>query len=1449
MITKSISGKIYTDNPFVDELIYYVKQIAPNCIIKNEQRADSCETVESLKAADLYIACCEKRADFNLFDSFPRSILRAAGIPEQMLDNCAKDKSNIPSKYYTAVVNKMMPYYVDNYKDLNDYYRVLSGYPKIGDSDFVYLTPDMFPEDMDVDYNIPIHLQPDSIISILLENKIIERLEQDNPTKDYLKYIGKNISIYEARLAKRFQLLYYPNTESDVINAKWRDVYEVNRDYILRTVYSEAFKQDSDYYDNIIAILIIIQTMVDIIGTVQEHIARRDVFDERCIQAIFASYGVPYYNEIPIKYQVAMMKNLNTLLKFKSTSKCMLDICSIFGFDNVRIFKYFLLRDRKLDINGEYQFNYKKETEYIKGAPITEIKNSIIVTSETESVKVPFPFEHYIEKGNVLMVKIGTTLLAPEEYTLEQDIMFFKHPEIIQNAGSIEFIFYYNKDGEITSPIDTSNYPITIESIAIPITRNNQTTFTIDYPEGFDINEHLINVIIGSLWISSDRYTIDGNTLTLDIDSFIEEQLVVGRSVNILFIYATKFNIHSAKAQYISPIKTSNFLIKAPYNSYLAEGNTIYMTMAGAYIRDDRYGITNDSVMFLDSDDGIGKNRTVEFNFIYGDFETPEIVDYRKDVVATDINQREFTIPFPFENYLDRGYQMYVSVGLTELYDYQYQVLKDKFIFSDSSIYISKGESIHFRFMYPKDFTNDLFETKFVKAKVDKQREFDIPWPYPKYLERNNVLILQINGKIINKSQYEIIGDKLYIYKIADSINLDDELVFCFYYRAYNKYNVVVSQASATRLSKAQKGFAIEFPFVDYLSTNNSFFVTIGSTFIDKSRYEITNGTLYFTDDTIVEVGRDVTFTFVYNTIYKDNTKFMNSDSISNDISKEENLSILIPWPYPDFLSFEGNFMIVILGNHVLEEMDYDIFEDRLYIENFRELINKYGSNIKFEFHYSRLTEETVLVDDDARNYELKFVKVPLVDDIDTYIKNKSNYVDYDQLTIGDPLWDGEYLHEEIKKKILETEFSYTRTKYISIDNIEDMTRNMFDMPYFFNMFFDDVKLEDRLFLEIPYIKLNKNFRLNDTFVFMVVMAFEYNNLDDTIMDSMGKMLYLRGFNFRADIAEIQTYLYNKTANTYNAKNTHLDQFIIPHTAIRSYKQLFKIFTTNIEVRDFVTKAMYNADNKRIYDIFKKIYDSILRLEYTRTFFSVSDGSGNLCETYTEFLKYRDRDLYNKIISVRNIGDENTRKNTILEIMNNVTSSLSEYIDTDEYRYLFAKFPGMDTDAIKHYVRLMIEFFKSYKVELVGINTIYTFSDKFDNMVKPIDELFELTSNFLEDEYIIARDFIKSHVKKTPKDFIQLRERIYKDITYWVERYYGDDDATSRIKDVFYDLLIHLLMKNSVTESIIDEFCDIHTKFKTSTSVNVITTAKNISKLNPEEHIYPLDRIYIRTNS
>lgn len=1435
--TVSKSGKIFTENPFIDELIYYVKQIAPNCVIKNEELADSNETLESIKAADLYIASYEGRAEFYMFDSFPREVLRLAKVPEESLDICVEDKTNIPEKYRSAVVTKMMSYYIDNYVDLNNYYRMITGYPDTDDTDYIYLNDYVEDEDR-VDLTLPLHEQSSNTISMLKEDGTLDKIKEDNPTKDYLNYIDKDISIYNARIAARFQLLYSPVTESDIINAKWKDKYALNRDYILRTVYSEAFKKDSDYYDSIITVLIITQTMIDIIGEVQEHIARKDVFDERCVKYIFQSYGVPYYTEIPLKYQVSMMKNLNTLLKFKSTSKCMVDICSIFGFDDVRIFKYYLLRDRKLDENNEYQFNYKKEVTYEKGDPITEVRTSVIVTDGMTSITVPFPFESFVEKGNTFMVKIDDTLLSSDDYELIGTTLTFNNPEMLQDGSTVEFIFYYNEDGQEADAFDTSGYAITIKSNSIPVGDSVQESYTLDVPDGFDFSTGLFNVIIGSLWVSPNRYSVENGKITLY--DFSDEALI-GRNINFLYVFAKQYNLHTAQTVFTNGENSAaDIIVPTPTEKYLSQGNKYYLNIAGTYISDERYGNTEKALVFLDSEDMIAANREAVFNFAYGDFETPGITTYKKSVQATEAAQRSFTVPFPFENYIERGYQLYVRVGISDLYDYQFDIFKDTLTFKDASVTVAKGQSVHFTFIYPTDFEKDIFEPKFIQATTDKQRKFTIPFPFPKFVERGNLYYVQIDGKILDSSKYEVVDDELFIYKVSDAVSLNSEILFCFYYRKINKYNVEISQYNAAALVENQDGFPIEFPFFDYLESNNSFFVTVGSTFIDESRYEVREGTLFFTDGTIIDKGRDVTFTFIYHTIYEDYDKYVNSDSSAITISKDK--GITIPWPYDGFLEDEGNSMIVAVGDHIIDSLEYDIYDDKLFFADLDQIIADYGTSLRFEFHYCKITEITTLVDDNEKNYELKFVKVPLTEDVDDYIKSKSNYVEYDPLTLSDELWDGEYIHEEIKKDILNTEFSYTRTKYISIDNIEDMTRGMFDMPYFFNMFFDDLKLEDRLYLKLDDIKLNKNFRLNDTFVFMVVMAFEYNNLSDDIMDTFGKVLYLRGFNFRADIDALRTYIENEEA--YDADKTPLDDFYLYKTAIRNYNTLLDIFNTNMDFRENVTHAMYNANNKYIYDIYKKIYDACLRLEYTRTFFQVADGTGTLCETYTEFLKYRDRDLYNTIETVRAISDDTTKQNKIIEIMGKVLDAINYYIDTDEYKFLFAKFPGTNTDAIKTYVELMITFFKSYKVELAGINSIYTFDDKYDNMVRPIDGLFELTSTFLKEEYMIMRDYVSVHNTVSPKDMVRLREKLYFDITYWVSKFYGDS-ATQYIIDKFASIIAHMLKKDDVKLNIIEKFSEITSSLETVMSINPADLGQPLSNLNYSENIAPLERIYI----
>lgn len=1443
-MAKSLYDKVYSENPFVDELIYYVKLIAPGCIIKNETEADNAETVDSLRDADLYIACYEGRATFELFSEFPREVIRMARVPEAILDACAKDKYNIPESYRSAVVKQMMPYYMENYVEKNSYYRTLLGLPPLNDTDYIYLTQDQIPEGISADLTLPIHEQDPNLILLLANNGTLNQIIQDNPTKDYLRYLDKDIEVYNARLAYNFQLLYMPTTESDVVNAKFKEKYDLNRDYVLKTIYSEAFKYESDYYDNIIAIVIILQTMIDIIGEVQEHIARKDVFDERCIRYIFASYGIPYYNEIPIKYQIRIMKNLNTLLKYKSTPRCMLEICKIFGFDDVRIYKYFLLRDRHLDENGEYVFNYRQETIIHKGEPITEIRTSIIITDETDTVTVPFPFDQFMEKGNAFMVKVDNYLLSSDDYVLAGDQLTFKDPDMLHNASSIEFIFYYNEDGQVQDPVDTSPYCIKTESNSLTIDTDGQTEFQVTLPEGFTFEHGIMNVIIGSVWIDPNRYTIDETGKLTFLTP--EENIVAGKIISFLFIYSTVYDLHTGYTIYQNgDTSTTDLYVDLPRADYFQTGDSYYLTIGSTYISQQRYSNTDNAIVFLDSEDRLGRNRTATVYYVYGDYETPEIVREEVAVQATEQNQRVFTVPFPFENYLDDGYQMYVRVGLTDLYDYQYEVFGDQFQFADASLYVALGQSVHFTFIYPKDKSVDLYTPTFVRAETDKQREFTIPWPYDHYLERGNIMIVQYNGRILDESKYELDGDILRIYRIADAVADTDELAFCFYYRKINKNSVTVKQVTSTAILESQNSFQIEFPFFDYLESGNGFFVSVGSTFVDQSRYTIDQGAITFTDGTTIEQGRDVTFTFVYHTIYEDYDKYVNSDTSKSELSPSgEDASVAIPWPYENFLDDEGNSMIVVVGNHVIEPTEYDIFEDRLYFADLDYVIENYGTTVRFEFHYSRITEETILVDDNQKNYDLMFVKVPLTEDIDTYIKSSTNYIDYDTLTYGDPLWDGEYPHQDIKNQILDLDFSYTRTKFISIDNIERMANIMLDMPYFFGILFDDVRLEERLTLKLPSVKANKNFKLNDTFVFLNTMTFEYNGLDDNILKTVTQMLYVKGFNFRADITALQSWIVNKMA--YPIEDTRLREFIVPRTSLLNYNQLLNLFNTDMEIYEFVTHSMYMADNKHIYDIFKKIYDCCMRREYSKEFYQIADGTGVIADTYSDYLKYRDRDLYNLIMEVRAITDESTKKARILEIMDNVIRSIDDYIDTDEYRFIFAKYPGSNTDAIKRYVELMINFFKSYKVELTGINTIYTFDDKFENMIRPIDEISNY-SQYIKDEYIIIKDSIINRGYMTLKDYAKIKEKIYID-TYWMLNRAYDDRV--EIRDKIVDLLIHLTLKDHVTEDIYETIASMQVNFEVTDYSSMRDTLGSTTKLLLSDNGSPIDKVYItRTSS
>lgn len=342
---------VYSDNPYVDILVHYTKQLTIESIVKDSTEADNNETIESRNASLMYINTIRKK------------------IP------------------------------VDDYVETNAYYRLLAGLPPIptedekiyylaenptSDPDKMYWIPlapfDLILKKLGVTVYLPdyLHEADSSIAAVLKVNGIMDMIMSSNqvlanPDKyKYIEFIGsKRIDPIKSRMASDFQLLYLPDIDYSEIKQKYETIYEKNRLYVLRCIYSEAYRLANDYYDKFIIMLIKVMTMMDMIAEVFDYLIHMDIFDSRTIRFLFESYGVDYYSEIPTKYQVAMLKNMNMLLKYKSTNRNIVDICSLFGCENIEVFKYYIMKERiaenlKFNEDGTEDYNSNYTLKFIK---------------------------------------------------------------------------------------------------------------------------------------------------------------------------------------------------------------------------------------------------------------------------------------------------------------------------------------------------------------------------------------------------------------------------------------------------------------------------------------------------------------------------------------------------------------------------------------------------------------------------------------------------------------------------------------------------------------------------------------------------------------------------------------------------------------------------------------------------------------------------------------------------------------------------------------------------------------------------------------------------------------------------------------------------------------------------------------------------------------------------
>ena len=353
----------------IDYLCRVFKDIANNIVIKYTGSAEDDESFESRSAGDLLINAIYKKDNFFMYNNYISDDFNTVGYTDKkVIEKCFElnDFSAIPEAYHDKLLKIARQRYIDTYEEENNYYRELFGLPDYEDTEEDFVYPDQYIMKMyNIAVNVPIHRirdvynkqlpgLGDKNISNLETTDWFKKLIKNNPDKGYLRYVGsKRIPIHTSRKGKNFSILTIniSNIDSNFLEEFTR-LYEQSRDYFIKTIYNYHYRDIIEYYDNFIAMCILLMTFQQIAIRVPETYINRNFFNVNDIRDFYELYGVPYDLSIHPQIQNNIIRNLNMLMKSKATDKVVFDIISLLGFSDISVNKYYLVKNRKFDEFG-----------------------------------------------------------------------------------------------------------------------------------------------------------------------------------------------------------------------------------------------------------------------------------------------------------------------------------------------------------------------------------------------------------------------------------------------------------------------------------------------------------------------------------------------------------------------------------------------------------------------------------------------------------------------------------------------------------------------------------------------------------------------------------------------------------------------------------------------------------------------------------------------------------------------------------------------------------------------------------------------------------------------------------------------------------------------------------------------------------------------------------------
>lgn len=395
---------------FLNLLYKDIRTVVETGTIKYITQSKEFETLESKKESDRYITASMHQDNFGSYVKFEYEALFNAGITDkELIAKYMEDKLLIPYEKREEVLQAQRRLIIKNYVETNNYYRCLAGLPDIDDYYDVYIDEEVC-FDFGIDPGTPIHELDDILIAKLENSGYIQQLKESYPEKKYLNYLGANkVDIITARNAMPFSILKFDKYKvSSEFYEDFTRIYEESREYFMSVIYIKDYATRYDMYDNFIAMMIMVMTIQRITAHQFKNAIERDFYDLDVIKLFFEAYNIPFVEKLSVDQYRLLTRNLNNLLRYKSTDKVIFDLCEILGFQSIEVYKLMLVKEHKLDENENPIFKYKEVTDddgvtttvedyeemydlYFKELPIDSIDESTDMLTTTGGVV------HYVD--------------------------------------------------------------------------------------------------------------------------------------------------------------------------------------------------------------------------------------------------------------------------------------------------------------------------------------------------------------------------------------------------------------------------------------------------------------------------------------------------------------------------------------------------------------------------------------------------------------------------------------------------------------------------------------------------------------------------------------------------------------------------------------------------------------------------------------------------------------------------------------------------------------------------------------------------------------------------------------------------------------------------------------------------------------------------------------------